>query len=163
MNTNHSKKLDFVLKVIAENSEFINSQALFKTLEGKIEKSEVTPIINKLFLDNYIEKKIIESDSNSKLTPPYFCRITYHGLLFLEHGGFLQENIILKRKNNWTKAKMIANTLNAISILAIACIGIYVSWESKKKDETIIENNIIIDNLKKEIKEYKAYKSTLKK
>lgn len=68
--------------------------------------------------------------------------------MFLERGGFLNESNTLKRKNNWTKAKMIANTLNAISILAIALIGIYVSCNSKKKDETIVKNNYIIDSLK---------------
>ena len=58
---------------------------------------------------------------------------------------------------------MIANTLNAISILAIALIGIYVSWDSKKKDETIVKNNIIIDSLKNENKHFKMHKSTFKK
>ncbi len=163
MNKNHSEKLDFLLKVISENKQFISSKDLYKKLDNKIEETELTLIINKLFLDNYIEKKIIEADNNSKLTPPYFCRITYHGLLFLERGGFLNESNTLKRKNNWTKAKMIANTLNAISILAIALIGIYVSWDSKKKDETIVKNNSIIDSLKIENKELKIYKSNLKK
>lgn len=163
MNKNHSEKLDFILKVISENNQFISSNDLYKKLDSKVEQTELTLIIDKLFLDNYIEKKIIEAENNSKLTPPYFCRITYHGFLFLERGGFLNESNTLKRKNNWTKAKMIANTLNAISILAIALIGIYVSWDSKKKDETIVKNNSIIDSLKIENKELKIYKYNLKK
>ena len=156
-----SEKLDFVLNILSESKNFVSSKELYSETENTIDKDELTPIIGKLFSDNYIEKKIIDKPNNSKLTPPYFCRMTYSGLLFIERGGFTSENKRIKRNSIWTKSKTIANFLNAIIILIIAALGVYVSWESKKKD-TIIETNILkIDSLKLEIKSLKTKSDTL--
>ncbi|MFH6965833.1 hypothetical protein [Flavobacterium sp. FlaQc-28] len=144
----NSEKLDLLLKTIAKNKDFISSKMLFEDVKGEIIPEELTPIVNKLFLDNNIEKKILENISNSKLSPPYFCRITFSGLLFLERGGYCGEDILIKKNKIWTKTKTFANRLNTIIILIIALLGVYVSWDSKHKDEKIEKNQKTIDSLK---------------
>lgn len=144
----NSEKLDSLLKVIAENKDFMSSKMIFENVKLLIKPEELTPIVNKLFLDNYIEKKILENQSNSKLTPPYFCRITFSGLLFLDRGGYCGEDILIKKNKIWTKTKTFANTLNTVIILIIAVLGIYISWDSKKKDEKIEKSEKTIDSLK---------------
>ena len=143
-----SKKLDLVLENISEAKEFIASKKLFENLKNVIDKKELTIIVNKLFIDGYIEKKILGGEKESKLTPPYFCRITFSGLIFLERGGYYSENKKLQLENIWTKAKIVANIFNAILILIIAAAGVYVTIDSKKKDETIEKRNLKIDSLK---------------
>ena len=82
------------------------------------------------------------------MTPPYFCRITFSGLLFLDRGGYCGEDILIKNNKLWTKTKTFANTLNTVIILIIAVLGVYISWDSKKKDEKIEKNEKTIDSLK---------------
>ena len=55
-----SEKLDFILDILSENKNFISSKELYSKTENKIDKDELTPIVDKLFTDNYIEKKINE-------------------------------------------------------------------------------------------------------
>lgn len=153
----HSEKLDLILTKISENKDFIGSKQLFELInKEEVSHELVTPIVNKLFADNYVEKKILDVPNYSKLTPPYFCRITFSGLLFLERGGYKQEDRTIKRTRNWTNAKTFANRLNSIIILIVACLGVYFSWYSNKKDNTIDKQEKIIEQLRIELKTKKT-------
>ena len=140
------KTLDFLL------SEFKTSRtgselSTGSKIEFHIVHSLSTILLKKGYLTNYheIASKSVRND--------FVAEISQKGLFFLDlKGGFNEKYKHLKRKNNWIIAKIIANTLNAISILAIASIGIYISYESKKKDFIIKENVSKIDSLKMELK-----------
>jgi len=158
----HSEKLNFVLNILCESKEFVASKDLYSKTQNKIDSEELTPIINKLYFDNYIEKKISARAKNTQLTPPYFCRITYSGLLFVERGGYVSETIRVKRNSLWTKTKTIANFLNALLILIIAALGVYVSWDSKKKDNLIETNKSKIERLELELQNMRSEAAPLK-
>ena len=148
------EKLDFILQVVATNKNFIRSKELFEKVSDKIDENEFTPIINELFLCNYIEKKIIDSDSNSKLTPPYFCRVTFKGLLFIEQNGYLGQNVKNKRNELWKITKTVANSFNAFAILLIALVSVYLAWDAKTKENELEKKNVKIEKLEKELKKF---------
>ena len=166
----HLEKLDYILKIIAQKKDFTYSQEIYRLNIDKLEKGELGIIINKLVLDNLIEKKNHNSLSNSKIAPPFYCRLSYSGILFLENGGYVNKTKNEKREKKWLKTKIIANRLNTILVLALAFIGIYLSWESNARENEIekkdrIENETIsklnsknlslkkqIDSLKVELK-----------
>lgn len=148
------EKLDLVLQTIAVEKKFIGSKELFEKIKSKIDENEFTPIVNELFLDNYIEKKIIESANNSKLTPPYSCKVTFKGLLFIEQNGYLGQKIRNKRNELWKTTKTIANGLNAFAILLIALISIYLSWDTKIKEDELKKKDVKIERLEKELKKF---------
>jgi hypothetical protein len=149
------KKLDDVLKYLDNENDnfedFRNIKSKFEDLKNK----ELDLILDKLFLDGYIIKKDSTSENADKLLPPSYYRITFHGKLFISRGGYQIETNANKWKNIWIKTKTVANTINAIIILILAALGIFISYESKQKD-TIIDNqklkldkqNLIIDSLK---------------
>ncbi|WP_130735480.1 hypothetical protein [Flavobacterium sp. J27] len=140
-------KLDLILKKISEAPEFIASKDLFENVKNVIEGRELTPIVDKLFIDGYIDKKVLDKYNESQLTPPYYCRITYSGLIFLERGGYVEENNKIRLKNIWTKTKTLANIFYSILILLIAAAGVYFTIESKEKDKIIKQKNMQIKNL----------------
>ena len=149
---NHIEKLDYVLELLYNDSKLIYSQELHTKVVGTLEKDDLSRIINYLSENNYIEKIIENRQNNTKIRPPFFCRITYEGVLFFEKGGFNNANKTLRLNHNWKIAKTIANTANAIIIVVIAIIGIYISTESNKKDDLLKENQTKIDSLKNELK-----------
>jgi hypothetical protein len=148
----HIEKLDFVLEILYKQSKILYSQDLYKMTIDDLEKMELTRIVNYLYKHNYVEKTYDIKPNTSKIKPPYFCRITYEGFLFFENGGFNKENKTLKLNHNWKIAKTIANIANAIIIVVIAIIGIYISSESNKKDILLKNNESKIDSLKNELK-----------
>lgn len=152
------EKLDFVLQTIAIDKKFINSKELFEKINNTIDENEFTPIINELFFNNYIEKNITDSASNSKLMPPYFCRVTFKGLLFIEQNGYLGQNVINRRNELWKTTKTIANGFNAFAILLIALLSVYLSWDTKIKEDEIKKKNVKIEKLEKELKNILQYK-----
>lgn len=156
------EKLDLLLSIISRKKDFISSKDLYSEINEKIDSKELTPIVNKLYLDGYIEKKISGNENNSNLKPPYFCRTTFSGLLFIEKGGYNSEYKKRNRDAIWTKSKTILNSLNAIIILIIAALGVYVSWDSKKKDMIIETDKLKIDSLKLEIDNLKKESDTLR-
>jgi hypothetical protein len=148
---NYIENLDYFLKYISEKNEFVYSQDIHKDLKEIYSTTELTLTVEKLFLDKYIDKKISESITAEKIEPPYYCRINYHGLRFLESGGYKSERIRTINAKFISTAKIVMITINAIIILVIAAAGVYVSYDSKKKDEIINKNNIVIDSLTKRI------------
>lgn len=54
-----SKKLDIVLGIIAKVDEFIDSKSIYSEIPEEIKPKELTPIINKLVIDGYVEKKLL--------------------------------------------------------------------------------------------------------
>ncbi len=152
----HTKKIDSVLNYIAESKgKIVNSISFYQDLKDTLTVEEIRLITDKLKNDGYIVKNYNEEISSAKHNPNFICYLTFEGLLFLERGGVKSENKRIKLSTIWTKAKIIASTLNAISIVAIGFFGVYVSYDSKKKDETInIKENKIerlestIDSLK---------------
>lgn len=161
---NYIENLDYFLKYISEKDDYTYSHDIYRDLKDMYSAKDLTLTTDKLLLDNYIELKIDDSDDINKIKPPYYCRINYHGLRFLERGGYKSENKRIKLKSISTRAKIIANTLNAIIILAIGAFGVYVSYDSKKKDETInIKDNQIeklsakVDTLTNTIQDLKKH------
>lgn len=153
-------KLDFVLKIISEKKDFTYSQEIFRLNQDKFERGELGMIVNKLVLDNIVEKRIDDASTNSKINPPFYCRLTYSGVLFLENGGYVAQAKREKRQTIWLKTKIIANRLNTILVIVLAAIGVYVSWESKIKEDKINKQEKTIDSLQVKLKTYKS--TTLK-
>lgn len=135
---NHTENLDFFLEYISKKDKYTYSQDIYSELKDVYSKTELTLTVEKLHLDKYIDLKFSESPTVDKISPPYYCRINYHGLRFLERGGYKLENKRIKQRTIWTNAKIITTVLNAITIIVIAFIsGIYVPYNLNKKDETI--------------------------
>ena len=150
---NRIQKLDYLLKMISEHDKFIGSMDIYKNTQETIDKIELTPMIDKLLLDGFITKKFINNENESKLIPPYYCRITYSGLIFMENGGYKIKRVKSDWNYFWKKGKTIANILNSILILIIATIGVYLTWETKAKDTSLSTNQVTIDSLKTELKQ----------
>ena len=151
-----SEKLDYVLNKINEHENFIASRELYEQVSDKIGKNEVRPIVDKLFQDLYIEKKLSERTNVSNLNPPYFCRITFSGKVFNERGGYQEENKLLKKLKLWLRTKSTINALNALLVLLVAIAGVYVAYISNDKEKTLSENQTEIQKLKKEIEYLKS-------
>jgi hypothetical protein len=159
----HLEKLDYILKIIAQKKDFTYSHDIYRLNKDKLEKGELGVIINKLVLDNLIEKRNHDSPTNSKISPPFYCRLSYTGILFLENGGYATKVKNEKREKNWLKTKTLANRLNTILVLVLAFIGIYLSWESnarekndKIKNETISKLKLKNNSLKKQMDSLKV-------
>ena len=146
MNT--TDKLDLILNKISDVKDFIASKDLYEQLKEKIDAKEFTPIVGKLFMDGFVEKKILDDDNNSRLTPPFFCRLTFSGMMFLEDGGYTKQMRRKSLNNAWMKTKLVANILNAVLVLLIAAAGVYVTIDSNKKDIALEKKNVEIENLK---------------
>jgi hypothetical protein len=151
-----SKKLDIILSFISNKKDFIYSKEIFTELKSKIDSKEITPIINKLFLDGYIEKTIIEKENNSKISPPYYCRVTFSGRLFMEKGSYTNEQKKVKLNSAWIKTKIAVNFINGVIVLLLASLGVYLSWDTKTKSLIIDENKITIDSLNNELNKKKV-------
>jgi hypothetical protein len=112
-------------------------------------KKELILILEKLIHDKYLSREY-ESNPDLKVDTPFSCRITYHGSLFSESGGYESENKRIKQRINWTRAKRTTRALEAITIIVIASIsGILVPYNLDKKEE-------IIKTKEKEIKTLSA-------
>ncbi len=157
----HLEKLDFILKIISKKKDFIFSQDIFKNNQNTLERGELGMIINKLVLDNLVEKKIDDNSTSNKVNPPFFCRLSYSGILFLEKGGYVAQDKREKKQRAWIKTKNIANRLNTTLVLILAVVGVYASWESKIKEAEIKKQEKIIDSLNIVLKNHKSI--TLKK
>ena len=138
--------LDAVLRYLDNDEDYQESHEKIKERSklGYGDK-DLQLILDKLCGDGYVSFSHMKSGGKPIDAKTYY--ISFHGRLFLERGGFQKESKILKRKNNWTIAKTIAAILNAISILAIGVWGVYVSKESKLKDEQIYNLESVIDSL----------------
>lgn len=148
---NYIENLDYFLKYISGKEGYIESRDIYDEVKNLYTATELTLTVEKLHLDKYIDLKIDESPNAHKIEPPYYCRINYHGLRFLEHGGYKSEKIRTIKAKFISTVKIVMITINAIIIVLIAATGVYVSYDSKRKDETIIKNNIVIDSLTKQI------------
>ena len=142
LTTERLKKLDDVLVYFNKKNLdcHIDSYEYETELKEKYpNKKELKLILEKLILDKYLSREY-ESNTNFKIDTQFSCRITYHGSLFSESGGYESENKRIKRRTIWTNAKIITAALNAITIIVIAIIsGILVPYNLNKKDETIKE------------------------
>ena len=165
--TDKLKKLDDVLTYFDKKTVnyHIHSYEYETELKEKFpNKKELKLILEKLILDKYLSREY-ESDPNLKIDTKFSCRITYHGSLFSESGGYESENKEIRIRTNWTKAKRATRALEAITIIVIASIsGIFVPYNLNKKDETIkvkekeIKNlNIKVDSLTAVIQKSKKH------
>ncbi|MBV5281688.1 MAG: hypothetical protein JZU53_04545 [Paludibacter sp.] len=141
------KNLDYFLNYISEKDEFTYSHDIYRDLKKMYSEKDLTLTVEKLHLDKYIDFKYAEFQTIDKVNPPYYCRINYHGLRFLERGGYKSERIRTIKAKFISTAKIVMITINAIIILIIAAAGVYVSYESKEKDETIKNKNKQIEIL----------------
>ncbi len=149
------KRLDIVLKYLNNDIENFEDFKKIKSNFEYFKNKELDLILDKLFLDGYINKKKSTMDNANKILPPSYYRITYHGLLFISRGGYQHETKTRNYKNIWLISKTVANLINAIAILVIASLGVFVSYESKVKDKIIDDQKIklyeqifIVDSLK---------------
>ena len=140
------KTLDFLLSEFKTSK--LGSEISSKSkIEFHIIHSLSSILLEKGYLTDYnkIASKSVRND--------FVAQISQKGLFFLDlEGGFKRKYKTERQRYNWINAKIIANTLNAISILAIASIGVYISYESNKKDLIIKEKNSEIDSLKTKLK-----------
>ena len=148
---NYIENLDYFLKYISEKDGYMASRDIYREVKDIYSTTDLTLTIEKLHLDKYVDIKIDDSPNASKIEPPYYCRINYNGLRFLEHGGYKSERIRTIKTKFISTSKIIMIAINAIIIVVIAAAGVYVSYDSKKKDETINKNNIVIDSLTKRV------------
>ena len=65
----HLEKLDFVLKIISEKKDFTYSQEIFRLNQDKFQGGELGIIVNKLVLDDLVEKRIDYAPTNNKIKP----------------------------------------------------------------------------------------------
>lgn len=144
-------KLDYFLKYISKKDGYVYSQEIYKELKDKYSTTELTLTIEKLHLDKYIDKNIDNSTNINKVEPPYYCRINYHGLQFIENGGYKYEIKRIKKTKLISNFKIGMMSIHSIVITIIAIAGVYVSYDSNRKEETINKNNIVIDSLTKRI------------
>ncbi len=136
------EKLDFILTKISESIKFSYSQEIYRKVNGEIEGGELGIIVNKLVNDGFLEKKIDTSSTANNINPAFYCRLTYEGIIFLEKGGYNSQNKKENRDKIWLQTKIIANRLNAILVLILAIIGIYLSWKANQNEKTNnLENN----------------------
>lgn len=145
----HIEKLDYVLKILYDDSKLIFSRDIHNKVTGNIEKDDLSRIINYLNEKNYIEKIIDESPNNSKIRPPFYIRITYGGVLFFEKGGFSNENKTLRLNHNWKIAKTIAATANAIIIILISIWAIIESRTEPKTEKLEKEIKLLKEKVEK--------------
>ena len=133
---NTDEILDFTLTEISNFDGFVVSKKIFKVLMPKISENDVTPIIDKLYRDGYIDKIIDEIPNNSILTPQYHCRINFHGKLFLSRGGYVNQTKTSILNRTWTVIKTFAITINSIIILSIAYFTLSESIKERQIEET---------------------------
>lgn len=125
------KQLDTVLSIIDEKDDWTHSHDIRQKLESDISNSQLDRlIIDKLLLDGYISIKDDASENVDKNNPPFYCRTTYHGRLFLERGGYNSETKTQRINRSWTIAKTIANIANASIVIIIASITAWLTWKS---------------------------------
>jgi hypothetical protein len=93
-------------------------------------------ILQKLIQDNYIIK---HPKSNQKEDFDTY-EISFDGLLFLSRKGYRKRNRIEAIKHIWIIAKIIANMLNAVMILVIGALSVYVV---NKSNEDKTENKVL--------------------
>jgi hypothetical protein len=149
---NNTEKLDDLLKYFYEKDTYyhISSHDIRSDLK-KYSDKELTLLTEKLILDKYLSQEI-KSEHIGKIDPPYSCRITFHGSLFWEKGGFESENKRIRLKTIKIKASIIASVLNAIIIIVIAFIsGILVPYHLNKEDEKIKDKDKQIEMLSAKI------------
>lgn len=147
----HIENLDYFLKYIYTKEKDIYSQDIYKELKEIYSERDLTLTIEKLLLDKYINITLDKSPNVNKYEPPYYCGINYHGLIFHENGGYKSEIFKNKKATLNSNIKNVITTINAIIILTIAAAGVYVSYDSNKKNETINQSKLVIDSLNKKI------------
>lgn len=146
---NYYNKLDKVLIALSkvENHIFEDTSKIKQKLDFQISHYELDLILKYLVKTEYAFCETNEKLDNFELKKHTY-KISLQGLLFLEKSSFNNEIKILKRKNNWTVAKTIAAILNAIIIVVIGALGVYVTNKSNVDKE---ENKVLhqtIDSLK---------------
>ena len=122
--SSHIDILDDVLFYLSDKVKFAYSHKIYPDLKKKYTYGQIALSIEKLHFDNYIDLKIDDGPGNSKVNPPYWCKINYNGFLFLEKGGYKSENKRYKKTILKTNAKIAINALNAITIVIIAAFGV---------------------------------------
>jgi hypothetical protein len=159
---NYIENLDYFLKYISKKDEYVYSQDIYGELKEVFSTTDLTLTVEKLHLDKYVDLKFAEFPTVDKINPPYYCRINYHGLRFLERGGYKSEIRRTIKAKFISTAKIVVIATNAIIILSIAAIGVYVSYESKEKDETIKNKNKQIEILSAKVDSLITIKQTEK-
>lgn len=125
MSMSPSQQLDALLHYIGENGKQFKS--LGTILDDNQElgtEQEIQGVLYQLMSDEHVvfdERPAF----GSRTYEGYF--LTFHGRRFLERGGYMNEARIERRRAIWMVAKIVAATLNAIMIILISAIGLYVS------------------------------------
>jgi len=134
-NENPDDILDFALTEISKHDGFVKSKQFFGVLLTRIAEHEVTPVIDKLFKDGYIDKVVNSEINPHPLTPPYHCRISFEGRFFLERGGYksLKSDQSINRFK--TRAISAANAANALAIIIIASISAWLTYRSLQQED----------------------------
>jgi hypothetical protein len=154
------EKLDYFLIYIAKDEDYKYSHDIYNDLKTKYTVRELNLTVEKLYLDKYIDIKYEESANTNKISPPFYCRITFHGLFFLRLGGYKSERKHIIGKKIFDISKLIAGVTNAIVIIIIAFVsGIYVPYRKSNEEKVIQSQNLTIDSLQTIIQEERKIKN----
>lgn len=96
-NRNIETDLDYLLKSFDFDKDYENAKRIRERITNEINNRNLDLLLDKLCYDDYISSKEIISENSSKLAPPTFYRITYHGRLFLKRGGYKNESRLIKK------------------------------------------------------------------
>ncbi len=155
-------KDDLLLEIFTPKQ---NLKDLFNEVEYCERKKEnpmkVLTIINQLETMGFIKRGNYETDKGEK---GYYWSTMATGYFFrFEEGGFTSLHYTERNKHRLYIAKMTANILNALAIIIITIIGLFIQWGDKRveKENDVykiknerLENNV--KNLQKEVKELKT-------
>lgn len=114
---------------------------IMKNIGFDISDKNIELLVNKLVNDGHVQASPLTSGGHPN--GKYSYNITFQGRQFLNH-SFIYKNRPYKAKATlakinkvWTIIKTTVVVINAVIILSIAAIGVWVSYDSKQKDADI--------------------------
>jgi hypothetical protein len=133
-----SIELDKLMEVINNSDTGFNvkQETYYKKAPYANKYWELKYMIEKLETDHYIYRTDIYK-GDVKANDEWSYKLTLDGVLFLEDGGYKNRNRRVRLNNTWVVVKIIANIINAVSIVSIAFLSYMVSKDTKLKDDKI--------------------------
>ncbi|CAH0998053.1 hypothetical protein EMA8858_04188 [Emticicia aquatica] len=160
-----SIELDKLMEVINNSDTGFNvkQETYHKNASYAKKYWELKYMIEKLESDRYIYRTDIFK-GDIKANDDWSYKLTLDGVLFLENGGYKNRNKKVRLNNTWVVVKIIANIINAVSIMSIAFLSYMVSKDTKLKDDKIELQEREIGRLtsKLDTHKYKIHNNSIK-
>lgn len=132
---------DLILKYLNEEKRFESDSKIAKII-GR-ESFEVGYASEQLAESNLVE--LIEiTGRDSERRNEYEVVLLTKGIYFFRHDSFLAQYKTWRNQNNWILIKTIVAVLNAITIISIAALGLYLNFYNNdlKKENIILQKQI---------------------